>query len=1048
MSALEITIQEAFWQQQSAGARRPVVVAVLRLPGQLPRRVQSSLGLTEQRLLALRAAEQRPDLYGRLLGRALFSPSLSALLAAGREALAGDPLHVQLVVEDRRLQALFWEWLAIPIAPGRWRPLAQIDALPFARALPSPAGNRFRPRQRRDQRALLLLANPPAGWDPAFPTFDEGGVAADLRAALQDIPVDVLGHLDGAVGPPTLDALCYQLRVGRYTLLHIAAHGSFNRSRGEAGLLLADAADRFRPVHGQALLDRLSEIADLPHCVFLTACESAGRSDRVPGAALAQQLVEDLGIPAVVAMVQTVSMNTANQLAARFFSQLREDGYPDQALTTARSALATRYDALVPALFSRLEDRPLFPVAADVPLTLEEIDHGLALLQRTMDTRAPAHRQTLRVPADHLRAYVSPALRAADPDAAVRWIEARAAVEQLAETVAGVSFRNLDTLTLPEERPAACPFPGLQPLSAGAAGACYGRESVLADLLARLATTRRLVLSGPSGSGKTSLLQAGLLPRLGDRPVFLTTPAAAVDPALLQAPAPLLIVDQFEALWTQLPPATLNDYAHYLASLPDRVQLLLVVDESFVPNWKATPALAPLLAAPRLTLEPLAHEFLREVLERQAAAAGLRFEEGLALRMAADLAGEPAAPALLQLLLARLWERRFGPWLRHADYAAIGGAAGVVVEHAETFWSANGLALAPLCRALPRLAQFDGDPARATARTLARDDLAVGALTPAETGRQVHQLTTARLLVAALDPVDRCVRVSIAHEALLRRWPRFQQWLHEDLSFLERWQSLHDQLTDWRAAGKSAAALPRGAALRAAAALVAEQRAALTSAEIAFVETAAAAAAAEEARRQAALRSGAAVRGFLVGALAYGIATAVGRGDGLLHGGSYDLFVSLNQALYGGFAALAVFLLLDPHLLGAVQQPTFKDHLRAALGAGLPLAALFVAELLIAATLQLAILLPLAIALLCGLVCGGAIGSGLLWRAVGNRPLWPLLPIPLLCGALLAAADKVFDILPLTDGPWPLLWPAYSLFPLALILAAGLKAHDGTETDG
>ena len=59
-----------------------------------------------------------------------------------------------------------------------------------------------------------------------------------------------------------------------------------------------------------------------------------------------------------------------------------------------------------------------------------------------------------------------------------------------------------------------CPYKGLARFEAADAANFFGRERLVAELVARLAESRLLAVVGPSGSGKSSLVRAGLLPAL------------------------------------------------------------------------------------------------------------------------------------------------------------------------------------------------------------------------------------------------------------------------------------------------------------------------------------------------------------------------------------------------------------------------------------------------------------------------------------------------------------------------------------------------------
>ena len=64
--------------------------------------------------------------------------------------------------------------------------------------------------------------------------------------------------------------------------------------------------------------------------------------------------------------------------------------------------------------------------------------------------------------------------------------------------------------------PEVCPFRGLAPFDAVHAAYFFGRERLVAGLVARVVGSTLLAVVGPSGSGKSSVLRAGLLPALAN----------------------------------------------------------------------------------------------------------------------------------------------------------------------------------------------------------------------------------------------------------------------------------------------------------------------------------------------------------------------------------------------------------------------------------------------------------------------------------------------------------------------------------------------------
>lgn len=59
-----------------------------------------------------------------------------------------------------------------------------------------------------------------------------------------------------------------------------------------------------------------------------------------------------------------------------------------------------------------------------------------------------------------------------------------------------------------------CPYKGLATFDTDDAEYFFGREQLVAELIARLVGTTLLAVVGPSGSGKSSVVRAGLLPAL------------------------------------------------------------------------------------------------------------------------------------------------------------------------------------------------------------------------------------------------------------------------------------------------------------------------------------------------------------------------------------------------------------------------------------------------------------------------------------------------------------------------------------------------------
>ena len=94
-------------------------------------------------------------------------------------------------------------------------------------------------------------------------------------------------------------------------------------------------------------------------------------------------------------------------------------------------------------------------------------------------------------------------------------------------------LRERDALAAATERLPGCPFKGLASFEVDDAGVFFGRERLVADMVARLPGTRMMGVVGPSGSGKSSAMRGGLLAALADGvlPGSENWPLAVIRPA-------------------------------------------------------------------------------------------------------------------------------------------------------------------------------------------------------------------------------------------------------------------------------------------------------------------------------------------------------------------------------------------------------------------------------------------------------------------------------------------------------------------------------------
>ncbi len=665
------------------------------------RKVRRS-GILELDLRALK--EVQDTAYGDVLGKALFHDDVLVTFTAALTQARADrdgPLHVLLAVEAEDLEVLRWERLCAPLGRKEWKPMALDQRVPLSFHLPTWADRRFPALRRRDLKALILATNPA---DPEnrwrLPPFDVGEAVSVVLRSLGKIPCDVLADTDGSKGPPTLDALCDRLTAEQYPILHVVCHGAYVPEKKESLLFLSDPEGRVAPVTAADLLDRLESLGEtrgVPYFAFLSCCNVANPAAAEAAGGLAQRLVRDVGVPAVLAMTAPIGVGAAFHLASAFYRQLGLHGEVDLALAESCAGLANHVNIAVPvvALFSHLEGRPLFSDTHG-ELNLNDVAFGLDRLEQLLPARAPVLCPELEALLSRLRAQLN--LEDSElPEAALNERKkALARVNEVCGEVLDVSFRALASGKDPGPGPADgdSPFRGLYPFRLEHRRFFFGREPMTKSLVERMNGSNFLAVVGQSGSGKSSLVLAGLVPRLldvvPDRANLEMTPGD--DPLgrleYLLSPTEgrnrLLVVDQFEELFTLCrKESDRREFLDRLLGLPRTTLVVVTMRADFWGEVARYPALKDRMLAEQELIAPMDEKELRAAIEEQAKTAGLRFEADLSNTILDDVQGEPGAMPLLQHALLELWKRRHGRWLRADAYRATGGVKKAIAETAE-----------------------------------------------------------------------------------------------------------------------------------------------------------------------------------------------------------------------------------------------------------------------------------------------------------------------------------------------------------------------------
>ncbi|SEF93234.1 WD40 repeat [Nonomuraea solani] len=409
-----------------------------------------------------------------------------------------------------------------------------------------------------------------------------------------------------------------------------------------------------------------------------------------------------------------------------------------------------------------------------------------------------------------------------------------------------------------------CPYPGLAAFGRDQARWFFGRDALIAELLARL--DHRLTARGiqmvvaPSGAGKTSLLRAGLLPRLeqgalpgsrhwpvvectptGDPFLALATrlgPLAGADPqavaetladdpreavrlldeALSRDGRLVVVVDQFEELFTLCGDAARRHrFAESLALLAAGDALVLIgVRADFYPACVGLPALRTALQDSPLVIGAMSPSELRAAIVHPAQDVGLEMEPGLVEVLLRDLGAvtddsENAAgrlPLLAHALRAS-WLQRHGATLTVDGYRATGGIQRAIATTAERVYAGLDPAGQAMARSLLLRLTRIGDGTQDTRRRLPWAELVNGSSAPATAAAVADRFTQARLLTRHQDAVE------ITHEALLHGWPLLRRWIDDDRAGRPARQDLEETAAAWDRARRDSSRLYRGNRLEA-----------------------------------------------------------------------------------------------------------------------------------------------------------------------------------------------------------------------------------------
>jgi len=407
------------------------------------------------------------------------------------------------------------------------------------------------------------------------------------------------------------------------------------------------------------------------------------------------------------------------------------------------------------------------------------------------------------------------------------------------EPPAGAALEDFNPMLAPELPDSKCPYVGLEAFKETNTDYFFGRQRLIDSLLASLRELRFLAVLGQSGSGKSSLIMGGMLPKLrngaiygserwnylpvivpGSDPLralaklFANEDADALADAFRRdvghlkerldtagAPA-VLLIDQFEELFTLCDntaarEAFASNVAALVASSSYRHSVIITMRSDFDLQIARVPQLQTLVEDGRVYITPLNASELRDAIEKPAALAGLKFEEGVVDGLVADTLGEPAALPLLQFSLLKLWDARQKNRVTLAAYKKLGGGRLALEKTAESLFQSlifEDQIIAK--RILLRVVRVEFGT-EAMRNRIRKADLIRATDNAPAIEHVLEKLIAARLVRFTAAESEADDQIEVAHESLVRNWPALAKWVEEDRADLKTLRHYEALAADW-----------------------------------------------------------------------------------------------------------------------------------------------------------------------------------------------------------------------------------------------------------
>ena len=419
-----------------------------------------------------------------------------------------------------------------------------------------------------------------------------------------------------------------------------------------------------------------------------------------------------------------------------------------------------------------------------------------------------------------------------------------------------------DPTTQPEIPDSRCPYIGLDAFNENNYHLFFGRSNLIGELTKQITMNRLVAAIGPSGSGKSSVVLAGLIPRLkngelpgssmwhyyptivpGSAPLARlarllqpeSTETAEWVPEQIEklrentdhltelvdefnsVPA-VITIDQFEETFTlchdeEERTAFLDNLLRLVRSRGQRHVLIVTMRVDYESYLNKVPLFQSMFEQGEVRVAAMNGGELREAIEKPADLVGLKFEEGLIDALVREIVGEPAALPLLQFTLLQLWDNRERNRVTWETYRRLGGVMQALANTADHLYDnllpeEQVTAKRILLRIVKPSTGLEFTRSRIQRRVLYQSGEAQDRI-----DRVLDKLVQSRLIRLTKGVTSSDDQIEVAHEALVRNWPRMSEWLEEAAVSLRHRQRLSTQAEEWDRLGQDPGALLRGTQL-------------------------------------------------------------------------------------------------------------------------------------------------------------------------------------------------------------------------------------------